>query len=211
MNNQFISEDQFREEWGVVQKSDGEMFYFDDVKDQPPEHVWTIVDTGSYEDENLYASPGFHVVNNLGYVMTERAWEADTPDAIYYLHEDIDDGSRTVFIYQYRDASNYKAGGMLLLHGDCGGVEGDLIRGACDAHTYFVAEQVGVPALCDQLYAFSDGPTDDDHAFHEYQGLRQATPEEISTLPLSGSLRKLTCRFLKVDGPWDCSLSPNCF
>ncbi|MEO6922652.1 MAG: hypothetical protein ABI142_02390 [Bryocella sp.] len=211
MSDEYISTDEFWDDWGVMQNADSGMFDYDNVKDQPLERVWTIVDTGAYEDENWYAMPGFHIVNNLGYIMTKRAWTADTPDAIYYLHEDEDDGERTVFIYQYRDASNYKAGGMLLLHGAGYDVEEDMIRECCDDQTYFVAEQVGVPALCDQLYAFSDGPTDDDHAFHEFQGLRAATAEEIASLPLWGGLRELTCRFLRTYGQWDCSLSPNCF
>ena len=211
MSDEYISEDEFWDSWGVVRKSDSGMFDYDDVKDQPREHVWTIVDTGAYEDENWYAMPGFHIVNKLGYIMTRRAWTSDTPDAIYFLHEDEDDGERNVFIYQYRDASNYKAGGVLLLYGASRDVEEDMIRECCDAERYFVAEQVGVPALCNQLYVFGGGPTDDDHAFHEFQGLREATTEEIASLPLWGGLRDLTCRFLRTEGHWDCSLSPNCF
>lgn len=211
MRDDYISEAEFDNEWGAFMKPSGGLFEFEDVKDQPLEHVWTIVDTGAYEDENWYAMPGFHIVNKLGYVMTRRAWTSDTSDAIYFLHEDEDDGERNIFVYQYRDASNYKAGGMLLLYGASQDVEEDLIRGCCDTETYFVAEQVGVPALCVQLYAFSDGPTDDDHAFHEFQGLRSATAEEIASLPLWGGLRDLTCRFLRTEGKWDCSLSPNCF
>lgn len=34
--------------------------------------LWTVVDTG--ESETLYALPGSHVVNRLGYVVTERPW-----------------------------------------------------------------------------------------------------------------------------------------
>jgi hypothetical protein len=211
MSDEYISEDEFRDGWGVIQKADNGMFDYDDVKDQPLENVWTIADTGAYEDENWYAMPGFHIVNKLGYIMTRRAWTADTQDAIYFLHEDEDDGERNVFIYQYRDASNYKAGGMLLLYSASHDVEENMIRECCDAEGCFVAEQVGVPSLCNQLYDFGGGPTDDDHAFHEFQGLRSATAEEIASLPLSGSLRELTYRFLRTEGNWDCSLSPNCF
>ncbi len=200
MSDAYISEDAFWSDWGVIQKSDGGMFDFDDVKDQPVERVWTIVDTGVYEDQNWYAMPGFHIVNKLGYIMTRREWTSDTPDAIYFLHEDEDDGERQVFIYQYRDASNYKAGGMLLVYGASRDVEEDLIRGCCDANGCFVAEQVGVPALRDQLFAFGGGPTDNDHACHEFQGVRPATAKEIASLPLWGGLRDLTCRFLRTEG-----------
>jgi hypothetical protein len=79
-----------------------------------------------------------------------------------------------------------------------------MVRGCCDAETYFVAEKVGAPALWDQLYVFGGGPTDGDHAFHEFKGLRAATAEEIASLPLWGGLRDLTCRFLSTGGDWDC-------
>lgn len=210
MSNEHISEDELWEKWGVILKADGAMFDHDDVKDHPLEHVWTIVDTCVYEDENWYAMPGFHIVNKLGYIMTKRAWTADTPDAIYYLHEDEDDGERKVFLYQYRNVPNFKSVGMLLLHGAIHDVEEDMIRDCCDAQTYFVPEQVGVPALREQFHVFG-GPNDDDHGLHEFQGLRDATIEEIASLPLWGGLRDLTCRFLHTGGHWDCSLSPNCF
>lgn len=43
--------------------------------------VWTVVDTG--ESETLYALPGIHVVNRLGYVVTERPWPHRRVMAIY--------------------------------------------------------------------------------------------------------------------------------
>ena len=210
MSDEHISEDEFWEKWGVILKADGVMFEHEDVKDHPLEHVWTIVDTGAYEDENWYAMPGFHIVNKLGYIMTKRAWSADTPDAIYYLHEDEDDGNRMVFLYRHRDASTHKAVGMLLLHGATHDVEEDMIRDCCDVQTYFIAEQIGVPVLREELSVFGGGPTDDDHASHEFQGLREATAEEIVSLPLWGGLRDLTCRFLRTGGQRDCSPSPDC-
>lgn len=200
MSEKYISTDEFWDEWGVIKNADSGMFDYDDVKNQPLENVWSIVDTGAYEDENWYAMPGFHIVNKLGYIMTKRAWTADTPDAIYYLHEDEDDDERNVFIYQYCDASNDTASGVLLLYGASHDVEEDMIRACCEADTCFVPGQVGVPALCDQLYPFSGEPTNDDHAPHEFQGLRSATKEEIASLPLWGGLRDLTCRFLRTEG-----------
>ena len=72
------------------------MFEFKDVKDQPLNHVWTIIESGSDEDSNWYASPGFHIVNRMGYVMTKKPWTDELRDAIYFLddfdHEEDDDG-----------------------------------------------------------------------------------------------------------------------
>lgn len=85
-----ISERDFEDVWGVYVKSSGDLFQFDDVRDRPPEHVWTIVDSGDDSDGNWYAEPGFHVVNRLGYVMTRKPWSESTPDAIYFL-DDFED------------------------------------------------------------------------------------------------------------------------
>lgn len=79
-----ISERDFEDVWGVYVKSSGDLFQFDDVRDQPPEHVWTVVDSGDDSDGNWYAQPGFHVVNKLGYVMTRKPWSNSTPGAIYF-------------------------------------------------------------------------------------------------------------------------------
>ena len=96
MDPDYISEDEFRDERGVVRKSSGDLFEFADVKDQPFNHVWTILESGDGEDDNWYASPGFHTVNRMGYVMTKRPWTDELRDAIYFLddfdHKDDDHG-----------------------------------------------------------------------------------------------------------------------
>ena len=82
-----ISEREFENVWGVYLKPSGDLFQFDDIRNQPLEHVWTIVDSGDDSDGNWYAQPGFHVVNKLGYVMTRKPWSDSTPDAIYFLDD----------------------------------------------------------------------------------------------------------------------------
>jgi hypothetical protein len=82
-----ISERDFDEIWGVDVKPSGDLFEFADVRDEPPQHVWTIVDSGDDSDGNWYAQPGFCVVNRLGYVMTHKPWSDSTPDAIYFLDD----------------------------------------------------------------------------------------------------------------------------
>jgi len=85
-----ISEREFEDVWGAYLKPSGDLFQFDDVRNQPLEHVWTIVDSGDDTDGNWYAEPGFRVVNKLGYVMTRKPWSESTPDAIYFL-DDFED------------------------------------------------------------------------------------------------------------------------
>lgn len=45
------------------------------------ERLWTLVETG--ESEVLYALPGYHFVNRLGYIVTEKAWPHLNGAAVY--------------------------------------------------------------------------------------------------------------------------------
>ncbi|MEO7200420.1 MAG: hypothetical protein ABIY56_09420 [Dokdonella sp.] len=116
----------------------------------------------------------------------------------------------TVFLYLYRDAANFQAYGGLLLRGACTAKMEHFVRSNCDSHQYFVAEQVQVPPLYAELYKFSNGPTIDDVAFHEFLGLRPALPEDVESLTCTGSLYDLVGRFCHVRR-WDCTLSPHCW
>jgi hypothetical protein len=94
--DELISEDEFKEVWGVYLQPSGDLFQFEDVRDQPREFVWTIVDSGGGDDGNWYAEPGFHIVNKLGYVMTRKPWSDSTPDAVYFL-DDFEHGGEARF------------------------------------------------------------------------------------------------------------------
>lgn len=83
----YISDTNFHENWGLRVCSDGSLFTFDDVRNERLEHVWTIVESGEDSDLNWYAAPGFHVVNKLGYVTTEKPWTDEALDAIYFLDD----------------------------------------------------------------------------------------------------------------------------
>lgn len=120
----------------------------------------------------------------------------------------INQRSFCVFEYLYRDASNYKAVGMLLLSGQLSSRDENFIRQKLDASEYFVAEQVGIPSLYRSLWELSGGPTQDDHAFHEFIKLRIATEEEIKSLEPHSSLDELIKAFQSVT-KWDVTLSPN--
>ena len=87
--SKLISEDDFFGEWGASVRVDGDMFFFDDVKDQPVNHVWSITDSGGERPDHWIAAPGFHLVNVLGYVTTRQPWGDDTPDA-FYSFDDFD-------------------------------------------------------------------------------------------------------------------------
>lgn len=82
-----ISEQDFDAVWGVYLKPSGDFFEFQDVRDQPLNHVWTVIETGDDDDGNWYAQPGFHIVNKIGYVMTTKPRSDSTPHAIYFLDD----------------------------------------------------------------------------------------------------------------------------
>lgn|GEM_PF-4297747 len=63
-----------------------------DVIAHPLNFVWTVIESGDDADGNWYASPGYHIVNKLGYVLTLKPWDDITQDAIYFL-DDMDDDS----------------------------------------------------------------------------------------------------------------------
>jgi hypothetical protein len=122
---------------------------------------------------------------------------------------DIDATECAVFEYLYRDAANFKAWGQLLLKGawteQCQRRLDSLLGDGL-----FVAEQVGIPALYAELYQHSGGHrTADDHAFHEFDCVRQATDGEARLLQPWGTVEQLLTAFEKVAGRWDVRLSPN--
>ena len=82
-----ISEDEFHAHWGVKVSASGDLWKYEEVRSFGVQHVWTIVESGSDDDGNWYAVPGFHYVNRLGYVLTDRAWNEGTQDAVYFLDD----------------------------------------------------------------------------------------------------------------------------
>lgn len=120
------------------------------------------------------------------------------------------ESSHCIFEYMYRDGGNWKTHGALLLTGDPTGMR-QALRGFLESDDLFVAEQVGVPSLCEEHFvACGEGPSDLDHAYHEFVDLRLATTEEVAALPVAGRLDELIERFRTVAGRWDVRLSPNC-
>lgn len=82
-----ISEVAFVEEWGAHAAPSGDLFEFEEVKDLPLNTVWTVVDT---DDGHWIAQPGFHIVNKLGYVVTQKPW-SDSEIEAYWFEDDLAD------------------------------------------------------------------------------------------------------------------------
>jgi hypothetical protein len=62
----------------------------------------------------------------------------------------------SVFSYLYRDASNYKAFGLLLLKGTASAGDVETWRQHFESGEFLIAEQLGIPPLYAELWAFSD-------------------------------------------------------
>ena len=118
-------------------------------------------------------------------------------------------GNFAVFEYMYRDAGNFKTVGRLLLSGWSPEAEA-VIRGCLEWDDQFVAEQIGIPTLCAEHWdSVGEDPSDLDHAFHEFLGLRPADNEDVG-LQVWGSLDEMLVRMQAAVGKWDVTLSPNC-
>jgi hypothetical protein len=110
------------------------------------------------------------------------------------------------FDYMYRDAGNFKAFGTVILEGSLSAADQVLIRSRLSGGEFFIAEQVGVPTLYQELYRWSGGPTDLDHCWHEFVGFREiAAPEKKCD---GSEVDEFIRRFAAV-GDWDQALSPH--
>lgn len=106
--------------------------------------------------------------------------------------------NHSVFEYLYRDAGNFKSWATLLLIGKVTPTEVLGVRDKLDGGEFFIPEQIGVPALCQNLWRSGISPTADDHPWHEYFELRAATIDEINTLPTWGLAQCLLDRMNNV-------------
>lgn len=113
----------------------------------------------------------------------------------------------SIFDYFYRDASNYKAWGTLLLKGLASSQEIENIREFFDSGEYFIAEQLGIPPLYAELWEYSNGPSIDDHVWHTFHELRPATEQE-ATAPVFDSVENLFSK-IKAIKIWNGTLSPH--
>lgn len=113
----------------------------------------------------------------------------------------------SVFEYCYCDASNYKAWGSLLLLGVATTAEVEIMHDRFGYECFFIAEQLYIPPLYMELWAFTNGPSEDDHVWHTFHSLRPASVQDIKA-PVFGSLGNLVQK-VKAVKAWDEALSPH--
>lgn len=91
MNTPILTENEFHDRFSPMKQDSGDLFDFQHVKDMPIEHVWTIVEAEDDETGRTHwmALAGFHIVNKLGYVLSETPWE-DANMVAYYFEDDLE-------------------------------------------------------------------------------------------------------------------------
>ena len=113
----------------------------------------------------------------------------------------------SVFEYFYRDASNYKSCGFVLLNGAAASCDIEKLSNHFESGCYFIAEQLCLPPLYAELWALSNGPTSDDHVWHTFHALRAASALEIEA-PVFGEVEKLIQQIVATS-KWNETLSPH--
>ena len=113
----------------------------------------------------------------------------------------------SVFKYCYRDAGNYKAYGQLLLKGLVSITDIQKLQTHFESGEFFIAEQLGIPALYGELWALSSGPTENDHVWHTFRTLRPARFEEI-TANVFDTVDNLISKIGTI-AAWNQALSPH--
>ncbi|ABM21098.1 hypothetical protein [Marinobacter nauticus] len=92
-----ISESQFDEQFKpLAQSQDGDLLtprYSDALTFASTEglgesHIWAV--TEGDDDDSLYANPGPHAVNVVGYLVTEKPWLTGDEVAVYFEDDSED-------------------------------------------------------------------------------------------------------------------------
>lgn len=83
-----LTEAEFDEQYHPRQNRFGDYFDYEDVVGEPINHVWTVVEAEDEDGrEHLIACPGFHVVNKIGYLLTERPWATGDEEAFWFFDD----------------------------------------------------------------------------------------------------------------------------
>jgi hypothetical protein len=112
----------------------------------------------------------------------------------------------TAFDYLYRDAGNFKAFGRVILEGRLRPADEALVCSRLSSGEFFIAEQVGVPTLYEELYRWSGGVTGSDHCWHEFVRFRETSDGGEGRA--AATIAEFVARFAEVKD-WDETLSPH--
>ncbi|MDQ4502543.1 hypothetical protein [Sinomonas sp. ASV322] len=80
-----IGEWEFESDYRPIPTAEGDLVrHIDQTRGYPMNRVWSIVEPG---DNNLYAIPGYHLVNLVGYVVTETPWHDEELEAEWFISQ----------------------------------------------------------------------------------------------------------------------------
>lgn len=117
-------------------------------------------------------------------------------------------GMWTLFEYRYRDADNFKAHGAVALEGCIDLSDWQHARKSFE-DDLFIAEQLGIPPLYEQLYQWSNGPSVADHCWHEFVALTAVEETAVDRdTPRAGTAAAFVRRVAAVR-EWNGALSPH--
>ncbi len=114
-----------------------------------------------------------------------------------------------VFEYLCRDGGNWKTWGEVLLSGCLPVGTRQKIESCFETDGLFVAEQIDIASLCPAHFERYGGPTELDHAYHEFNDLRVATKEDVATMVAVESVSSFLSRVCGQKGKWNVLRSPN--
>lgn len=80
-----LTEEEFDDKFTIILQSDD----FHAIKQYGANHVWTIMEG---DDSNLYLSPGFRVVNKIGYVVTVECHDFKYDEVVWCIFEEEEIG-----------------------------------------------------------------------------------------------------------------------
>jgi hypothetical protein len=82
------------------------------------------------------------------------------------------------------------------------------MRSKFESEEFFIAEQIGVPPLHQELWAYSSGATESDHAWHEFFALRPVEENDLIEGVPWGTAGALFDAIANAT-PWNELLSPH--
>lgn len=169
-----LDEEVFDQTYGPLQAPSGSYVWTDaEIAGINPAHVWSLVDYG----DRSCVVPGRALVDRVDSMVTRRA----CPDhnVVVTLEDSAQAGSHlpgddylTRIPYMYRDASNYKQFGSLVVKGKPTSAQLEALRGCLVDEDKFIPTQIGLSHL-GAMADWPSWPCEDGHPWHELQ-LEQA-------------------------------------
>ena len=81
-----LTEEEFDKEFTVIEPPSGEAYWEYNELENTEGYVWTAAD--GEDGESIYLTPGYHIVNKIGYIVTEETNEDEEMQVHWYNPEE---------------------------------------------------------------------------------------------------------------------------